>query len=286
MKLCYQAATPDVQITPSVTAFQGGLKETFSKLAEIGYDGVELMTFDPSALDWDEIKKTAENYGLALVLVCTGEIYGQLGWSFTDESEVIRRRAVERVCNIVDFAGYLGANINIGRVRGQYQNGIPKEATYRWALDAFREISRRGQKTQVKIALEPVTIIETNFINTAAEAAGMADDVHEPNFKLMMDVFHMNIEEKNICETIRKYKNRNIHVHLADNNRRYPGHCGMDFERIIQTFRDSGYDGAFCAEIFQIPDQESAAEKSMEYLAPVFHRIYGRPLKGDTMKRV
>ena len=52
MKLCYQAATPDVAIADSVTAYQGPLAKTFGDLGALGYDGVELMTLNPGKLDW------------------------------------------------------------------------------------------------------------------------------------------------------------------------------------------------------------------------------------------
>ena len=277
MKLCYQVATPDVAIAPTVTAFQGSLEYTFSSLSKLGYDGVELMTRDPGKLDWKEVKQTAEKYGLSVVLVCTGEIFGQLGLSFTDPKEQVRKEAVLRVKEIIDFAEYLGANINIGRVRGQYQDGVvPREQTYRWAVESFREISDYAAPKNVKIAVENVSMMQTNFINTIAEAAEMVDDVNRENFKLMMDLFHMNIEEKDIFEMIAKYKDYNIHVHLADNNRRYPGHCSLNFDKIISAFHDAGYDAAFCTEIYQVPDQETAARGAIEHLAPIFHKIYGR----------
>ncbi len=276
MKLCYQVATPDVAIAPSVTAYQGSLEKSFGDLGKLGYDGVELMTLNPSKLDWAQVKETAEKNGLSVVLVCTGEIYGQLGLSFADRDPDRRRQAVERVYEIIDFASYLGANINIGRVRGQYYDDVPKEQTYAWAVDAFRKISDYAKPKNVMIALESVTIMQTNFINTIPEAAKMVDDVDRDNFKLMMDIFHLNIEEPDLYKTIRDYASYNIHVHLADNNRRYPGHCGLDFEKIISTFKEVGYDGAFCTEIFQIPNQEEAAKGAIEHLAPIFHKVYGR----------
>ena len=279
MKLCYQVATPDVKIDPSVTAFQGSLEHTFSRLAEIGYDGVELMTLNPHLLDANEVKATAEKHGLAIPLVCTGEIFGQLGLSFANPDEQNRIDSINRVKDIIDFAAFLGANVNIGRVRGQYQTNIPQESTYSWAVEAFKEICKHAQTKNVLIALETVTIMQTNFINTIEEGVKMIEAVGHPSLKVMMDVFHLNIEEKDMYKTIRDYSDYNIHVHLADNNRRYPGHCGMDFERVIAAFHEVGYDNAFCTEIFQIPDQEAAAIGAMNHLAPIFNKIYGRPLK-------
>ena len=275
MNLCYQVATPDVAIADSVTAYQGPLAKSFGDLAKLGYDGVELMTLNPGKLDWNEVKAEAEKNGLKVVLVCTGEIYGQLGLSYTDPDPAKRAEAVARSKEIIDFASFLGANINIGRIRGMYRPEMPKEETERLAIEAFRELADYAAPKNVKIALEAVTIMQTNFINTIEEDAEMAKRVDRPNFSIMMDLFHMNIEEKDIYEVIRKYCDITFHVHLADNNRRYPGHCGLDFEKILRTFKECGYDGNFCTEIFQIPDMEGAAKGAIEHLKPLKEKIYG-----------
>ena len=104
MKLCYQVATPDVAIAESVTAYQGSLQKTFGDLAKLGYDGVELMTIDPMKLDWNEVRKTAADLDLTVGLVCTGEIFGQLGLSFADPDAGRRAEAIARVNGIIDFA--------------------------------------------------------------------------------------------------------------------------------------------------------------------------------------
>ena len=246
MRLCYQVATPDVAIADSVTAYQGPLEKSFADLASFGYRGVELMTLNPSELDWDFVKNEAEKNGLKVVLVCTGEIWGQLGLSYTSPRKEVREEALRRSREIIDFAAHLGANINIGRVRGQYCAELTREQTEDYAAAAFQELADYAAPKNVKIALETVTIMQTNFINTLAEGAAMVDRVDRPNFRLMMDVFHLNLEEKDVIEAIKMYSSYNIHVHLADNNRRYPGHCGLDFEKILSTFRECGYDGAFC----------------------------------------
>ena len=118
--------------------------------------------------------------------------------------------------------------------------------------------------------------MQTNFINTLAEAADMIERVDRENFRLMIDVFHINREEKDIYQAIRDYSKYNIHVHLADNNRRYPGQCGLDFEKIIQTFKDCGYEGDFTTEIFQIPDMQGAAEGAAKHLIPIMRKVYGK----------
>lgn len=276
MKLCYQVATPDVAIADSVTAYQGPLQKTFGDIAAYGYDGVELMTIDPGKLNWDEVKKTAEDLGLVVGLVCTGEIYGQLGLSFADPDAGRRREAVDRVNGIIDFAASQNAKVNIGRVRGQYRPDVAREQTEEWAVEAFQAISDHAAPKGVMIALENVTIMQTNFINTMAEARRIIDMTDRPNFRAMIDVFHLNLEERDIYQAIRDYADINVHVHLCDNNRRYPGNCGLDFEKIIQTFHDVGYDDLYSTEVFQFPSMEECAKRSIAYLAPIFQRVYGR----------
>ena len=158
MKLCYQVATPDVAIADSVTAYQGPLQKTFGDIAAYGYDGVELMTIDPGKLNWNEVKKTAEDLGLVVGLVCTGEVFGQLGLSFADPDAGRRAEAIARVNGLIDFAASQNAKINIGRVRGQYRSGIAREQTEEWAVEGFRAISDHAAPLGVQIALENVTI--------------------------------------------------------------------------------------------------------------------------------
>ena len=276
MKLCYQVATPDVAIAESVTAYQGPLQKTFGDLAKLGYDGVELMTIDPMKLDWNEVRQTAADLDLTVGLVCTGEIFGQLGLSFADPDAGRRAEAIARVNGIIDFAASQNAKINIGRVRGQYRPGIAHEQTEEWAVEAFQAISDYAAPKGVQIALENVTVMQTNFLNTMAECRRLIEMTDRPNFKAMIDVFHLNIEEKDLYQAIRDNSDINIHVHLSDNNRRYPGHCGMDFEKIIRTFHEMGYDDLFCTEVFQIPNMEDCARLAIEYLAPIFEKVYGR----------
>ena len=276
MKLCYQVATPDVAIAESVTAYQGPLQKTFGDLAKFGYDGVELMTIDPMKLDWNEVRKTASDLDLTVGLVCTGEIFGQLGLSFADPDAGRRAEAIARVNGIIDFAASQNAKVNIGRVRGQYRPGIAHEQTEEWAVEGFRAISDHAAPKGVQIALENVTIMQTNFLNTMDECRRLIEMTDRPNFKAMIDVFHLNIEEKDLYQAIRDNSDINIHVHLSDNNRRYPGHCGMDFEKIIRTFHEMGYDDLFCTEVFQIPNMEDCARLAIEYLAPIFEKVYGR----------
>ena len=103
----------------------------------------------------------------------------------------------------------------------------------------------------------------------------MIKEVDRPNFGMMMDIFHMYVEEPDLLASIARYARYNLHVHLADNNRMYPGACGMDFEQILRAFHAVGYDGAFTVEVRQLPSPQEAATRAIRHLKPLLVDIYG-----------
>lgn len=278
MKFCYQVATPDVTYGPHITAFQGELENSLSFLKDCGYDGVEFMTRSPENLDWDHVLKISQAKDMPVVLVCTGEIFAQLGVSFCDPTEEGRKLAIVKTKQMIDYASHLGAIINVGRLKGEYVPGVPHEDTQRWAVEAFRELGEYGVKKNVDIAIETVAKFQTNFVNNLEQAKAIVDAVQCPAVRVMMDVFHMQQEEPDYLKAIELYKDINIHVHLADNNRHFPGDGDLPFDKIIEAFAKTGYDGAFTTEITQVPSQEEAALGAMKHMAPIFHKYYGRAL--------
>lgn len=278
MRFCYQVATPDVTYDPEITAFQGSLKHSFAVLQEYGYDGVELMTRSPEMVDWNSILRLSQQRNLPVVLICTGEIFVQLGVSFCDKQLERRRVAIEKTKEMIDYAAHFGAIINVGRLRGEYLQDVPHSDTDSWLIAALQELGEYGNLKGVSIAIETVGRFQTNFINTLEQAYSVVDKVNRDSVKVMMDIFHMQLEEADYLASIEKYQDYNIHVHLADSNRHYPGDGNLSFDEIIKRFATAGYNGNFTTEITQWPDQETAARKSMEYMAPIFLKYYGRPV--------
>ncbi|NDL68746.1 sugar phosphate isomerase/epimerase family protein [Anaerotalea alkaliphila] len=271
MKLCYQIATPDVRKSAAVTSYQEELEKTFSTLCDLGYEGVELMSRNPKELDWDRIRSLSRQFNLEIVMICTGEVFGQDGLTLTHPNTEVRELAFKRAKELIDFAAFFSANINIGRFRGQYVEARPDEETYALAVEVIRELARYAESKGVTIVIEPVTMLQTNFINSTSEAIELIEKVDEPAFKLMIDIYHSNIEDKCICESIRESKGHLAHMHFADNNRRIPGTCGLDFKKIVDTLREINYEGPVALEMFQLPDQHTAARKSSEFLKPLIH---------------
>ncbi|MCI8417698.1 MAG: sugar phosphate isomerase/epimerase [Lachnospiraceae bacterium] len=269
MKLAYQMAAPDLERSFMVTAYQKDLESGFAMLEEWGYQGVEFMVRNPKNWDHREIERLCRKYHQEVVMLATGEIWAQEHISLSSVERQERERCIKCFREFIDLAGAYGAQVNIGRVRGEFVPGIPREYTMELALEAFRELAEYAEKKQVTLILEPVNFLQCNFINTTEEGRQVVDRVSHPHFQMMLDVFHMNIEDKDIYEEIRRSQGYVSYVHLCDRNRRYPGNSSLDFEKIIRELKAVSYDGWLSVEVLQDPDEETAVRKSAECLRPL-----------------
>ena len=125
MKLAYQVAMPDLESSPLLTAYQGSLEDSFRHLAENGYQGIELMVRDPQKLDPELLNRLTSTYGLEVVMLATGEIWAQDHISLSSSNPENRLRCIKRFKEFIDCAAPYHAQVNIGRVRGELEPGIP-----------------------------------------------------------------------------------------------------------------------------------------------------------------
>lgn len=269
MKLSYQMATPELTRSPDVTAYMKDMGRGMALLHECGYAGAELMIRDCRGQNRETLDRLLQENDLKISMLCTGEIWAQERISLSDTDDAKRSRCMERFREMIDFAALYGAQVNIGRVRGSLVPGVDPRVTMDRAVDAFRSLSEYAAERNVTLCLEPVNRLQCNFINSTCEGREVVDMVGCPNFRIMLDLFHMNVEDRSICEEIRNSKGYFTYVHICDNNRLYPGNCGLNFAEIIDTLRQTGYDGWLSAEVFQIPDDDVCVRKTAEHILPL-----------------
>ena len=269
LKLAYMAATPDVQLK-SALGYPGDLTATAALMKNLSFDGMELTVADPSLLDWDSISDIAAGAGLDIPMVCTGEVFGQERLGLADPDADIRARALDRVKCVVRLASRLGAMVNIGRSRGRYVESIPRHKTDAWALDSFMELAEYASGHNVVIALEPIAAHVCNFINSTQDGLEWVDRVNHPNFRLMVDVYHMNIEDRTpMRESLMAAREAIVYVHLCDSNRKPPGWGHIDFGQFLSDLVSSGYVGYVSAEVSNYPDPMAAIRRSAQVLRPL-----------------
>lgn len=248
----------------NAVAFRGNLEANLARVASLGYDGAELAIRDPRIVDLDALMALLRKYGLEVPAIGTGQAWGEEGLSFTDPDADVRRAAVERVKDHVPVAARFGALIIIGLLRGMARPGVSHEQAWAWMADALRECAEAALGRGVRIAVEPINRYETTLVNTVADGLALMEQVDMPNLGLLLDTFHMNIEEPDIYRSIRAAAPRLFHFHVADSNRWYPGAGHLDFPRIVATLRDVGYTGYMSVEAMPMPDAETCAVESIK----------------------
>jgi sugar phosphate isomerase/epimerase len=244
-------------------------------VAGLGYSGLELAPFTLGRLVTEvsaEQRRTwrahAEEAGVTLLglhwLLAHTE-----GLQVTSPSDTIRSRTASYLVELARCCRDLGGDILV--FGSPAQRRIPPHASFEQAFDYAADTFQRAlpgiADHGVRLCLEPLSPVETDFINSCRQAAMLLDRLAHPNFLLHLDVKAMATDEAPAHELIRRYGSRMGHLHANDPNRRGPGFGETDFVPIFQALQDSGYEGWVSVEVFDnSPDPETVARKSLEYL--------------------
>jgi sugar phosphate isomerase/epimerase len=267
MKLAIVLSTHAAQF--QAVAFKGDFEANVARIASYGYDGVELAIRDPKLVNASELEAVVKKQGLEVPAIGTGQAWGEEGLSFTSDDPEVRQAAIERVKSHVPLAQRFGATIILGLIRGITPSGQTHEQSMAYLVEALQECSTVAATEGVRFALEPLNRYETDLIHTVEEGLDLMHRVGAENFGLLLDTFHMNIEEPSIESSIRACGDRIFHFHVADSNRWHPGAGHLDFASILSALREAGYDGYVSGEFMPFPDADSGARRAIEYLRPM-----------------
>ena len=247
-------------------AFKGDFEANVGKIAGWGYDGVELAIRDPALVDGDELLGVVSAHGLEVPAIGTGQAWGEEGLSYTDPDPAVRRAAVERTVAHIPFAARTGAAIIIGLLRGIVKPGVGQAQAMDWLVSGLQECCAEAKPHGVRLALEPINRYETTLVNDVAQGLDLVGRVGAENMGLLLDTFHMNIEEPVVERSIRAAGDRIFHFHVADSNRWHPGAGHLDFESILEALYRTGYGGYVSGEFMPRPDADTAAQRGIAFL--------------------
>ena len=271
MKLAMVLSTHAAQF--EAVAFKEDFASNVQRIADLGYDGVELAVRDPALVDVARVQEVLAAHRLAVPAIGTGQAYGEEGLSFTDPDAAVRRRAIERIKAHIAFAAQFDALVILGLIRGTLQSGVSRAQAEDWLAEALVVCADVAAAQGVRLVLEPINRYETSLLTTVGEALQMIERVGRDNLGILFDTFHANIEEPSITGSLQAAGDRLFHVHLADSNRWYPGAGHTDFAQIVATLRAMGYDGWLSAEILPKPDPETAARETIRHMRQVLQEV-------------
>jgi D-psicose/D-tagatose/L-ribulose 3-epimerase len=222
------------------------------KVKQMRFDVLEVALEDASIIDAKLLRKMAEDNGLS-VTVC-----GAFGPTrdISNEDPAIRKTGVNYIRESLQFAEKVGSDLFSGPVYSAVGKTrlIPDEQKKRewaWCVENLREVGTAATDAGVTIGVEPLNRFETDMINLAEQAVKLVRDVGSPAYKIHIDTFHGNIEEKSLPETIRRLgKGMLCHFHACENDRGIPGSGHQDWIGIRDALREVEYDGAAVIESF------------------------------------
>lgn len=264
MKIGITLSTFPTQFGPIVFS-DGDFYENLRIVKDLGYDGVDLFTHKLSRPEEEKIIATLEAIDLQAALLLP--IWLTEGGSFLSDPDAVRRvAAVDRYKSQIEVAARMGANMPIGYSRGNQQEEESEQAYQNRLAESLKEISEFADSKCVGIFLEPINRYEINTFHRAGQALDFLEKYQLDSIRILLDMFHMNIEERSLKETIGRCGARIGQVHISDSNRLAPGGGHLDYDSIIEALSDVGFDGFLSIEAFPKPSALQCASGGIKFL--------------------
>jgi sugar phosphate isomerase/epimerase len=181
----------------------------------------------------------------------------------TDPDAGVRTRARAFIAAMIDLAGSFGAPAIIGSMQGRAEGEVSRDQAFLWLREALEQLGPRAHAQGVPLLFEPLNRYETNLVRSVAEGLELLQPLKTRNVKLLVDLFHANIEEGSIAGALRLAGAQLGHLHFADSNRQAMGQGHTDLTEAVAAVMEIGYNGFVSAEILPVPDPEGAATQTI-----------------------
>ena len=235
-----------------------------------GFDAVELFYHDASAVDVVVLRQLLAQHRLSLAALGSGAGWVKHKLRLTDPDAAVRRRAIDFVSRFIDVGAEFRAPVILGSMQGRWGDGVSREQCLEWLGEALNELGAHAATKNVPVLYEFLNRYETNLFNAVEQSLAFLKTLRTDNVKLLCDLFHMNVEERDLAASLRLAGAKVGHVHFADTNRHAIGGGHLDVAPIAQALRDIGYDGFISAEVLPLPDGLTAAQQTMRSFRKFF----------------
>jgi D-psicose/D-tagatose/L-ribulose 3-epimerase len=245
--------------------FAGDDLGLLDKAHGMGFDVLEVAVEQPDLIDAESLRESAHSRGLDLV-VCGA--FGP-GRDLAADDPTVRESGVRYLRRLVELAAAVGSDLVVGPMysatgKARLVAADQRERERALAADGLRAAADLAAEVGVRLALEPLNRFETDMVNTVDQGLELCDRVDRPNVGLLLDTFHMNIEEKDVAAAIRAAGPRLLHFHACENDRGTPGSGAIDWDTALGSLLDIGYEGAIVIEFFA-PGIEEIARATCQW---------------------
>ncbi|MFP3577983.1 sugar phosphate isomerase/epimerase family protein [Arthrobacter sp. SIMBA_036] len=242
--------------------------DQFDVAKEMGYDLIEVCIEDPAVVSAAALKEASERTGLP-VSIC-----GAFGpdRDVSHEEPGKRQLGIDYLKQCVDIAQAVGSPHVAGPMysaTGKARLLPPEERGQQrqWAAESLREVADYAAERGVSLAIEPLNRFETDLVNTVEQGLQLCELIGRDNVGLMLDTFHMNIEEKHIGEAIMAAGDKVFHFQVSENDRGTPGSGHVPWSETFDALKSIDYQGSIVVESF-LPTVEEIA-KAVSLWRPV-----------------
>jgi D-psicose/D-tagatose/L-ribulose 3-epimerase len=239
--------------------FVGRAQKCGFEVLEINAPKVTLMSNE----ERDALKAAVEDAGLTL----TYSIGLKDDMDLASEDAATRRKGIAFLQDVSRAMKYLGGTVMAGINYSSWPRKLAPNEDKRVltdrAVEGVQEAIKTAEDCGVIFCIEVVNRFEQFMMNTAAEGIAFAERVGSPNCKLLLDTFHMNIEEDSLRGSLIEAGTWLGHFHLGEPNRRPPGRGRMPWQEIFGALREINYQGAVVMEPFLVPGGEVGRDISV-----------------------
>ena len=232
----------------------------FARMRQLGYDFVELLVPEPGEIDTAAARRALDEAGLGVVLAARVNLQRNL----SSDDPALHKAGVDYLRYAADMAADLGAGIVGGPLTGnplvfagrppQPVSEAERLARKQRCVAGLKAAGDHAAAKGIVLAVEPLNRFESDVLCTTQQAIELLDAVDHPAVRLMLDTFHMHMEEASIAEAIRLGGSRVVHFQANENHRGFPGTGSTDWVAVARALHDIGYRGPISLEPFRRND--------------------------------
>ena len=230
-------------------AFTKDRVDLIQKVADFGYDGVEVPFNDLSLLDAKATRAACRKAGVGLT-ACSVLLPGM---NLCSEKAAERQAGIAQIKKMIDITGEMGGEAIGGPIYSPVGLLTRKARTaeeWKWCAEGLRAAADHAEKAKIMLAIEPLNRFETYVFNTDADATAMAREVGSPYLKVQIDTFHANIEERDTAAAIRATGPMIGHFHASESYRGTPGTGQVKWKEVFAALKDVNYSRWITIESF------------------------------------
>lgn len=229
------------------------------KAAKIGFDVLEFQAqplLDMSDSRLDEIKSAAKEYGIEL----TYSLGLDKKYDISSTDSEIRNSGIKYLSEIMKRVSYMEGKIISGVSYAGW--GVPDNTDFNRnkltenSVKSMKILIKQAEDNDIVYGIEAVNRFEGVIINTAEDALNYVNMVDSKNIGILLDTYHMNIEEHNMGDAIRLAGNKLIGLHTGENNRTIPGKGHIDWDEIFKALAEIKFKGRIVSEPFMVTGGE------------------------------